>query len=136
MKPFYKVILLFLVCFPCYATNIENNFNGFWNSFRKAVLSNDYHSILLLTKFPFKIKSTLDNDEVKIVTQKGFAPIYQRLLAENTGLTVKPQIMLKFIEQNPVVVETWINSDEAVVGVFRFSKVSGHWYFVSGYLED
>jgi len=133
-KPLAFIVLI-IFCIDSFAVESASDFNNFWEIFRAAVLANNTSHVKALTKFPLMIKGTLDEDKTILIKEADFDSAIETLLAQDTGLRKKPQTMSQFIKENKVIDDSLITKNEAVVGNFRFIKISGNWYFVSAYTE-
>jgi hypothetical protein len=116
---------------------LHNNFPGFWNDFRLAVMENDTNKIIELTLFPFKTRGPMDSDPVVMYTKREFFKVFkgylnqkQYLLNDSISIT-----NLNEIERTKFPDERYITSNWARVGNLEFIKKNEKWTLNLAYLE-
>jgi hypothetical protein len=111
---------------------------SFWSEFRSAVLSNDQHKIIQMTRFPFRTRGTLDTDPTKAYDRKAFAAIFNQLLDEDAGTGPNPKPMRDLVRETPVVNVRMLGDcgHAAHIGSFEFRSIDGRWKFTHAWLNS
>lgn len=118
--------------------NSPDGFRKFWSDFRQATLAGDKGKVASLASFPFKTRGPLDSDPVKTYERAEFLTIFEKLLAQDPGLSREPETMRHFIERTAIVEERMLGNGgrAAKVGAFTFERLGGRWRFTQAYVEE
>jgi hypothetical protein len=116
--------------------DLSGEFQTFWTGFREAVLRGDKAAVESMTQFPFKTRGILDSDPVKTYDQASFDGIYEKLLAQDTGLSPEPETMRHLIERTKAGKGSGDGDEMARVGNFVFQKIADRWCFTQAYMEE
>jgi hypothetical protein len=143
MERFVGVLLLTLMLPACMAQpparkNAGEDFQGFWNGFRAAVLANDQQKVAALTQFPFKTRGVMDGDPVVSHESAGFLILWDKLLTQDPGLKPEPETMRQFIQRKTRIAATDLGrtGSTARIASFVFQKVNDRWLFTMAYVEE
>jgi len=108
--------------------------DSFWNAFRKSALSGDKETMVQLTQFPLAIRGEMDDDPVIYLNQSAFNKKIDSILAQNTGLSEKPETILDLIKRTTKVKDE--GGGTIRVGNLLFNSVKGNWLLVRAYIYE
>ena len=136
------VCVLFLVSFS-YAQAIDRgtslkDFQSFWSVFREAVLAGNKSRVADLTQFPFQTRGILDSDPIRNHDRIMFVRLFDRLLAQDPGLSPQSETMRALVKRTKTVNGKVLNDGGATarIGTFVFQRNHGEWYFTLAYIEE
>jgi hypothetical protein len=141
MKGIFVFAVLAALAGPSWAA-VENPIvedpavQGFWKTFREAVLKNDRVRIEQMTKFPFHTRGPLDFHPELPWQQSEFRPLFDSMLGDDPTLgsnmkkVVKnhPYVLMKDLADGP-------NSTSMRIGEWEFEKTDKGWLFSLAYLD-
>lgn len=111
----------------------------FWSEFRAAALANDKARIASMVQFPFRTRGNDDSDPIVLHSKASFFRIWDKLLAQDPGLSPGLDTTRRFLERKTTVTSKDItirgSKSSARVGDFVFTKVQGKWMFTFAYLN-
>jgi hypothetical protein len=115
-------------------------FQKFWSEFRTAALVNDKAKIASMAQFPFRTRGTDDSDPIMKHNKKAFFRIWDRLLAQDPGLSPEPDTTRRLLERKTSITSQDVTisgkRSSARVGNLVFTKVQGKWLFTFAYLDE
>ncbi len=118
--------------------NQPQSFYEFWGHFQSGVLTGNKEQVAAVTFFPFKTRGMLDSDPVRLHDRRSFDELFDRLLAQDSGLQKEPEPMRDLIQRTdfsqPKPVKKH-NSRERI-GTFVFQRLDNRWRFVMAYLDE
>jgi hypothetical protein len=103
-------------------------FIEFWQTFRKAIISNDTNAIFSSVKFPFETRGPQDRDPIIKYEQKDFLRVLSAFLKRSNG---EPDD----IRNTEIPDTSGIFGTEARVGNLEFNYSSGKWKLTFAYLN-
>ncbi|WP_168879280.1 hypothetical protein [Rhizobium sp. P28RR-XV] len=112
-------------------------FQSFWAHFRQAVMNDDIAAIEALTVFPLKTKGQLDDDPVKAIGKRAFAPLLRSRLKEDANMRGFSGNTLDFLRANPVFPRIDVDgSGDQNVGSLVFRRQTNGWKLSMIYRAD
>ena len=118
--------------------NQPQAFHEFWGHFKSVVLAGNKEQVAAVTFFPFKTRGMLDSDPVRLHDRRSFDELFDRLLAQDSGLKKEPEPMRDLIQRTDFSQAKPVkkhNSRERI-GNFVFQRVDNRWRFVMAYLDE
>jgi len=118
--------------------NQPQAFHEFWGHFKSGVLAGNREQVAAVTLFPFKTRGMLDSDPVRLHDRRSFDELFDRLLAQDSGLKKEPEPMRDLIQRTDFSQAKPVkkhNSRERI-GNFVFQRIDNRWRFVMAYLDE
>src|SRR4051812_42699355 len=82
---YVKQIILMMFLFQtlsCSASSGNPDFQGYWAQFRAASLSNDYATLVNLTKLPLEVKDVVDENSIVTYGKNDLSKIFPKLMSQ------------------------------------------------------
>ena len=110
----------------------------YWKTFRVAALKSNTHLVADLSRFPFKLRGTLDDSEARELSREDFIKFFPILLKTDPGLTPTPTTMKAFVKTNTKLSQSFCNAsgNQIRVGTWVFELGPDGWRFVQAFVED
>jgi hypothetical protein len=108
----------------------SDDFQNYWNDFRKAVINSDSLNLKDLTNFPLKTHGFLDQDPQFHIKKEKFYYFFKVCLNSSTGMSSEPETNLDLIKRTIKLekglyytrVKNWCR-----VSGFEFNKINNQW---------
>jgi hypothetical protein len=115
----------------------KNEFQEFWDTFRRAVIDNDYSKIKSLTIFPLETRGEMDSDPIVKYDEKEFEKVIRAYLLQETYLLNEEGSITQLEEiKRTITPETSHTSENEVrIGNLVFEKRDEEWKLVFAYLN-
>lgn len=115
-----------------------NSAQQYWKTFRVAALKNNPPLVADLSRFPFKLRGTLDDSEVRELAREDFIKLFPKLLKTDPGLSPTATTMRAFVKATTRLSPSFCNSsgNQVRVGTWVFELESEGWRFVQAFVED
>lgn len=114
-----------------------DEFLTFWTEFRTAALYRDLDNLKALTKFPFFVKGSLEENAAHRCSAREFDAYYAQLMEANPGISPVRETMRELISRLETPPESVLDRSvpgEVRLGIFVFQKSRNGWRFVRAYL--
>lgn len=113
-------------------------FHEFWGHFKSGVLAGNKEQVAAVTFFPFKTRGMLDSDPVRLHDRRSFDELFDRLLAQDSGLKKEPEPMRDLIQRTDFsqVKPVKKHNSRERIGNFVFQRIDNRWRFVMAYLDE
>jgi len=110
----------------------------FWQKFRQEAIRGNVRKIVGWTRFPFDVKSTLDDDKRKQVGRDAFVELFPRLLAADPGLGPTPSTMKSLVGAAARLSPAFCSASRMQfrVGDWVFEAAGQEWQFVRAFLDE
>lgn len=118
--------------------NQPQAFHEFWVHFKIGVLAGNKEQVAAVTFFPFKTRGMLDSDPVRLHDRQSFEELFDRLLAQDSGLKKEPEAMRDLIQRTDFSGAKSVKKHHSRerIGNFVFQRIDSQWRFVMAYLDD
>lgn len=115
----------------------NNDFQKFWNEFRKALIENDEDKIQSMTVFPFETRGEMDSDSIVKYNKKDFKKVLRAYLLQETYWLDEDQSITQFEEIKRTINpnESQVQGNEARIGNLVFELRDNNWKLVFAYLN-
>jgi hypothetical protein len=116
----------------------SDDFQNYWNDFRKAVINSDSLKLIELTNFPLKTHGFLDQDLQFLINKERFYYFFKVCLKMDTGWSIEPETNLALIKRTIKLekgkyytkVDDWCR-----VSAFSFNKINKQWKLTLIYIN-
>jgi hypothetical protein len=110
----------------------------FWTGFRAAIAQNNAVSVARLAQFPFEVRSALNENESRRVSEAQFVELFPKLLNTDSGMTAIPTTMQVYLTSTPVLspAACSANENQFRIGAWLFELKPDGWRFVRAYVDD
>lgn len=135
-----RIILAIFLCFSvsCSAATPETDFQGYWDQFSAASLSNDYPALSKLIRFPLEIRGVDDSSPIEMYSKDQLNKIFPKLLSQIVltphGDELLETPLIELMKKKKLSINKLDKS--ARVEQFEFEFIQGKWYLVRAYLEE
>lgn len=118
--------------------NQPQAFHEFWGHFKSGVLAGNKEQVAAVTCFPFKTRGMLDSNPVRLHDRRSFDDLFDRLLAQDSGLKKEPEPMRDLIQRTDFsqVKPVKKHNSRERIGNFVFQRLDNRWRFVMAYLDE
>jgi len=115
----------------------NNDFQKFWNEFRKALIENDEDKIQSMTVFPFETRGEMDSDSIVKYDKTDFKKVLRAYLLQETYWLNEDQSITQFEEIKRTIHPnaSQVQGNEARIGNLEFELRDNHWKLVFAYLN-
>jgi hypothetical protein len=114
----------------------QTDFVAYWHELRRALSSANSEAVAQLAEFPFTVRGEMDSDPVQRIERGAFPDVLRRLLAQDVGLSPKPESLSQYLARTPDPPANALQGRTARVATMEFELLPGGWRFVGAYLGD
>jgi len=114
----------------------DTSAQGFWRAFREAALAGAASRVAAMTRFPVETRGPTDDDPVERLSRDAFAPVFARVMDQESGLSAHPESMRALVERMPALGARALGDGEFRVGALEFARTPEGWRLVRMYLEE
>lgn len=114
---------------------LNEDFAGFWEKFRTAVINNDTAQIIALTEFPFLARGPSDSDPTVEYSKKEFVKVFSAYLDQYNGQDLEGNTEDYLIKKTELPKREDVQADYARIGDLVFGKSGKDWKLVFAYLN-
>ena len=114
----------------------DTTFGFFWTNFQKAVVNNDFQTLIKLSHFPLETRGPQDEDKIVKYNESEFKVVFETFLKENNDPDLTELDLIKKLEEYDKLNKRdfYVNEDESRVGEMEFRKIDGQWKLTFLYL--
>ncbi len=110
----------------------------YWKTFRVAALKNNPALVADLSRFPFHLRGSLDDSEMRELARQDFIKVFPKLLKTDPGLSPTPSTMRAFARATTKLSPSFCNAsgNQVRVRTWVFELEPEGWRFVQAFVED
>jgi hypothetical protein len=106
--------------------DLKKDFNGFWQTFRKAIIQADTAKLTEMTRFPLEQRGTFDDDPIIKVPKKDFNAVFFLFLKQWNGIDLAGSTEYDYIQKKTQINEE-INDNQIRIGNMWFYLENEGW---------
>jgi hypothetical protein len=120
------------------ANTCPDSAQQYWKTFRVVALKGNPRLVADLSRFPFKLRGTLDDSVARELTREDFVRLFPTFLKTDPGLTPTATTMRAFVKATTKLSPAFCNAsgNQIRVGAWVFELGSEGWRFVQAFVED